>query len=272
MPVGASLEVRDLSFTYPRTEDGHPQGQPRTGSEESVLGSRFSVLDRVSFELPPGGRLAIVGPSGAGKSTLVQLLLRFWEYEQGQIELGGRELRRYRADDVRRMVSVVAQQTHLFNGTIRENLLIARPDAGPDEIVVAARQAELDTFIEGLPLGYDTWIGEQGLRLSGGERQRLAIARAILKDAPILILDEPTASLDAVTERSILRSLGALMTGRTTLLITHRLVGLEQIDEILVLDAGRIVERGRHADLLMLGGRYRRMWERQQAFERESSA
>jgi thiol reductant ABC exporter CydC subunit len=264
LPLHVGIEVRDLTFAYPSTENQ----APRADMEHADLGSGCLVLDRVSFSLPPGQRMAIIGASGAGKSTLIQLLLRFWEYEHGQIWLGGHELRCYRAEDVRQLISVVAQDTHLFNGTIRENLLVARPDARDDELVAAAEQAQFHAFIQGLPQGYNTWIGEQGLRLSGGERQRLALARAALKDAPILILDEPTAHLDAHTEQELLRSLGPLMDRRTTLLITHRLVGLETMDAILVLDRGRIVEQGRHHDLLLLGGHYWRMWERQHAIER----
>jgi ATP-binding cassette subfamily C protein CydC len=257
VPLHAGIEVRELSFVYPSAENQ----EPRTDCSQPVLGSRFLVLDRVSFILPTGGRLALVGPSGAGKSTLVRLLLRFWEYEHGQIYLGGHELRRYRAEDARQMISVVSQDTHLFNGTIRENLLLARPGASAAELDDAAGQAQLLPFIQGLPQGYDTWIGEQGLRLSGGERQRLALARAFLKDAPILILDEPTAHLDPSTARAFLRALGRLVAGRTTLMITHRLADLEVMDQILVLEGGRIVEQGRHHDLLALGGCYWRMWQ-----------
>lgn len=242
-PGDYNLVVEDLRFRY-------SEGEP-------------PALDGVRFTLPQGGRLAVVGPSGGGKSTLVNLLLRFWEYQEGRILLGGDELRRYSQDQVRQVISVVSQHTYLFNDTVRENLLIARPDAGQADLIRAARQAQIHEFIQGLPQGYDTWIGEQGLRLSGGERQRLAIARALLRDAPILILDEATANLDALTERDVMQTIYALMEGRTTLIITHRLVGLAAVDEILVLKGGRVVERGRHHDLLQAKGLYRHMWELQ---------
>jgi thiol reductant ABC exporter CydC subunit len=228
------------------------------------------VLEGISFDLPKSGCLAIVGPSGAGKSTLVNLLLRFWDYEEGSITLGGHDLREYQADDVRCMMGIVPQSTHLFNGTLRDNLLIAKPDATHAELQQAIRRAQLEAFVQSLPQGHDTWIGEQGLRLSGGERQRLAIARALLKDAPILILDEPTANLDPVTEREVMQSIHELMQGRTTLIVTHRLVGLDAADEILVLRAGRVVERGRHRELLEANGVYRRMWETQNQVMRET--
>lgn len=240
---GCALRIRDLRFAY------DPGESP--------------ALDGISFDLPQGRKVAIVGPSGAGKSTLVSLLLRFWDYQEGHIFLGGQELRLYAQEDVRRLFAVVSQQTHLFNATIRENLLLARPEATEAEIVQAAQQAQIHDFVHSLPRGYDTWIGEQGLRLSGGERQRLAIARAILKDAPILILDEPAAHLDALTERAVMRTLQTSMAGRTDLVVSHRLVGLDHLDEILVLRAGRIVERGHHHELIEMGGYYRRMWELQ---------
>ena len=221
------------------------------------------ALDGIDFSLPHGGKMAVVGPSGAGKSTLIEVLLRFWDYEGGQVHLGGRELRAYRQEDLRSLIAFVSQRTHLFNATVRENLLLARPDASEAEVRRAAERAGIHDFVAGLPKGYDTWIGEQGLRLSGGERQRLAIARAILKDAPMLLLDEPAANLDALTERQVLAELRGLMAGRTTLLVTHRLAGLETMDEILVLRQGQIVERGKHQDLLQRGGFYRRMWDLQ---------
>lgn len=241
-PVDNGLTIDDLRFTY---------------------GTEQAVLDGIGFEVGENGRVAIVGPSGAGKSTLINLLLRFFEFEQGKIQLGGHPLQAYQQDDVRNMISVVSQRTHLFNGTIRDNLLIARPKATDGELITAAQQAQIHEFIKSLPDGYGTWIGEQGLRLSGGERQRLAIARAILKDTPILILDEATANLDAITERKVLQAIESLMANRTTLMITHRLTGLESVDEILVLHEGRIVERGTHDTLLQQGGLYRHMWNLQ---------
>jgi len=242
-PARFVLQVQDLHFSYAADEP--------------------PVLDGVSFEMSPGRLVAVVGPSGAGKSTLAHLLLRFWEYREGQILLDGRELSEYDAETVRSMITAVTQHTHLFNASIRDNLLLARPGATEREIIQAAEQAQLHDFIESLPHGYNTWIGEEGLRLSGGQRQRLALARAILKDAPILILDEPTANLDSLTEREVVASLRAQMAGRATLLITHRLVGLEAADDILVLRAGRVAERGRHVDLIQMGGLYRRMWDLQ---------
>jgi len=237
------LRLKDVSFCY---EAGGP-----------------AALDGISFSLPQGGSLAVVGPSGAGKSTLVNLLLRFWEYDAGEITLGGHELRAFQGQALRHVMSVVSQHTHLFNATVRDNLLLARPDASQADLERAARRAQVHDFVESLPQGYDTYIGEQGVKLSGGQRQRLAIARALLKDAPILILDEPTANLDSLTEREVMGAIQSLMAGRTTLIISHRLVGLEAVDEILVLRAGKIVERGSHHDLWQMGGFYRRVWELQ---------
>jgi ATP-binding cassette subfamily C protein CydC len=220
-------------------------------------------LDRVSFSLREGQTLAIVGPSGAGKSSIANVLLGFWDYQEGQVRLGGHELRQYSPEQLHRMTAVVTQKTHLFNTTIKENLSIARPGASLEEIIHAARQAQIHDFIESLPQGYNTRIGEQGLNLSGGERQRLALARAILKDAPVLILDEPTANLDPETEREVLDAIHALAQNRTTIIITHRLVGLDRANEILVLKEGQVAERGTERQLLEREGLYWRMWQAQ---------
>ncbi|MCL4514679.1 MAG: thiol reductant ABC exporter subunit CydC [Firmicutes bacterium] len=242
-PRGYNLQVDGLSFRY-------AQGEPW-------------ALRGLDLALPEGGRVAIVGPSGAGKSTLVNLLLRFWDYEHGSIRLGGHELKKYRQEDLRRLFGVVAQHTHLFNATVRENLLLARPESGEDEMIQAARDARIHDFIQSLPQGYDTYVGEGGFKLSGGQRQRLAIARALLKNSPILVLDEPTAGLDPVTEQEVMKAIHRLMEGRTTLVITHRLAGLEIMDGILVLKAGRVMERGRQETLLEQRGLYRKMWDLQ---------
>jgi len=205
--------------------------------------------------------LVIEGNIGAGKTTLVSLLLRFWEYKIGAIHFAGQDIRRYLQDDWRRCMAIVPQNVFLFNATIRENLLLACPQASLDKLEHAAAASNILDFIYTLPQGWDTWVGEAGLRLSAGECQRLAIARALLRDAPLLILDEPTANLDSINEREILHTLLTRMEGRTTLLITHRMVGMEAMDEILVMRQGRIVERGQHHELLAAGSYYRQMWE-----------
>ena len=237
----ASLQVSRLTFSYPT--------QPTP------------ALQDVTFNISEGKSVAIVGPSGAGKSTIANLLFRFWEYETGEIRLGGESLKSLDQDEVRKRIALVAQNSYFFNTTIRENLRIARPKVSDEEMESAARAAQIHDFVMNLPKGYDTVIGEQGVRLSVGERQRLAIARALLKDAPILILDEPTANLDPLTEKQILVTLDQLLPGKTCIWITHRLAGLENMCEILVMQNGRIVERGTHHDLLGHFGLYRRLWE-----------
>ncbi len=244
LPTGNALEVRGLRFRYAAGE--------------------APALDGVELRVEEGQCAALVGPSGAGKSTLINLLLRFWEFSEGEITLGGKDIRQFSQEELRGRMGVISQSTYLFDGTLRENLLLARPAASQEEIERAVRAAQLHETVAGLPQGYDTWIGEHGLRLSGGERQRLAIARAVLKDAPILLLDEPTSHLDALTEQAILRNLLALLPGRTALMVTHRLVGLEAMQAVYVMQNGRIVEGGTHTGLLNAGGLYRRMWESQQ--------
>ncbi len=219
------------------------------------------VLEEISFRVEPGSRVAIVGPSGAGKSTLANLALRFWDPAEGTIRLGGHDLRDYAQEDLRGAIGIVAQDTHLFNETLRGNLLLAKPAATDSELWTILEKARMAGFVSRLPQGLDTPIGEQGLRLSGGERQRLAVARALLKDAPLLILDEPTANLDPATERELLDELYDLTPGRSTLAITHRLVHMERMDEILVLEDGSIAERGTHEELLRANGLYKQMVE-----------
>jgi thiol reductant ABC exporter CydC subunit len=222
------------------------------------------VLSDISFDLRQNHRVAIVGPSGAGKSTLVRLAVRFWDPVSGTIRLNGQDIRGYSLHGLRDMIAVVAQDTYIFNDTLHANLLLARSGASETEVEAAVEQAQLTQFVRQLPQGLKTRVGEQGLQLSGGERQRLAIARAFLKNASILILDEVTANLDPSTERALLGAVDELARGRSTLHITHRLLGMERMNEILVLERGSIVERGTHQELLAMEGLYRQLFEVQQ--------
>jgi ATP-binding cassette, subfamily B, bacterial len=224
---------------------------------------RERTLKGISFEARPGEVVGIVGPTGAGKSTLVSLLLRFYDPSGGRILLDGRDLRDIELTSLREQVSIVLQDPLLFSGTIAENIRYGRPEAGMHEVAAAAVAANAHEFITALPDGYDTRIGERGVGLSGGERQRIAVARAFLKDAPILVLDEPTSSIDSRTESVILDALGRLMTGRTTLMIAHRLSTIRNPDRILVLEKGRIVEHGSVRELLARDGLYRQLWDAQ---------
>jgi ATP-binding cassette, subfamily C, bacterial CydCD len=248
-PDDLGIELRNLSFQYPAWEQ-EPSNNP----------TEFTLKD-ISFSLPQGKHLALIGPSGVGKTTLVNILLRFWEYQTGSILLGGHELRDYRQDDIRERIAYISQNTYLFCATLKDNLLIAHPGASLEDLHQAVKSAQLEEFIESLPSGYDTWIGEHGLRLSAGERQRLALARAFLKRSPILILDEPTSNLDPANEHALLDSIHRISEGKSMIYITQNMVGLEAMDEILVLQDGQIVERGSHNKLLTNQGKYRQMWD-----------
>ncbi|MGE5136875.1 MAG: thiol reductant ABC exporter subunit CydC [Gemmatimonadota bacterium] len=251
--------VRDPPGPLPR-----PAGPVTAGLRGAVVRYRPGeplALDGVDLDLPPGRRVALVGPSGAGKSTVAAVLLRFCELAGGSATLGGAGLDRYRAGDVRAVIGGCPQDPHVFDATLRENVLLARPAASPGELDAAAGRAGLLPRVRSLPLGWDTPVGARGASLSGGERQRIALARALLADPAILILDEPTAHLDPAARRALTADLLAVTRGRTVLLITHELDGLDQVDEIAVLVAGKVVQRGTHRELLRAGGWYRRMWE-----------
>jgi len=221
------------------------------------------VLKGVSFRVPAGKTVAVVGPSGAGKSTLSRILYRFYDIQSGRVTIDGRDIRDVTQDSLRAAIGIVPQDTVLFNDTIRYNIGYGRIGAEGDEVLEAARLAQIDPFIRHLPGGYESMVGERGLKLSGGEKQRVAIARTLLKNPPILILDEATSALDTHTEREIQSSLKLVSENRTTLVIAHRLSTVIDADEILVLDHGRIVERGRHGELVARGGAYASMWNRQ---------
>jgi ATP-binding cassette subfamily B protein len=218
------------------------------------------ILQGVSFTVPAGRTVAVVGASGAGKSTLARLLYRFYDVQAGRITIAGQDIRQVTQDSVRRAIGIVPQDTVLFNDTVAYNIAYGRPGATQAEVEAAARAARIHDFIQSTPQGYATKVGERGLKLSGGEKQRVAIARTLLKNPPILIFDEATSALDSHTERAIQQELASVAQGKTTLVIAHRLSTVVDAHEILVMDAGRIVERGTHAALLAQGGRYAQMW------------
>ena len=228
-------------------------------------GADRRILKGVSFTVPAGKTVALVGPSGAGKSTISRLLFRFYDSDAGAVLIDGQNVRDVTQKSLRAAIGIVPQDTVLFNDTIGYNIAYGRPGAGAEEVKDAARLAQIERFIESLPQGYDTRVGERGLKLSGGEKQRVAIARTILKDPPILLLDEATSALDTHTERDIQAALKTISEGRTTLIIAHRLSTIIEADEILVLKAGEIVERGPHQALVDQGGLYADMWAKQQA-------
>ena len=257
-----TVRLRGVRARWPGDEPGdEPADEP--GDEPD----RPAAVDGVDLDLTAGRRVAVVGASGAGKTTLAAVLLRFVDLTGGTYELGGVDVRRLSGDDVRRVVGLCAQDAHVFDSTVRENLRLARPGADEPALRAALRDARLLDWVDGLPAGLDTFVGERGTLMSAGQRQRLALARVLLAGFPVLVLDEPAANLDPPTADALTRDLLDASAGRTTLLITHRLAGLEQVDEVVVLDAGRVVERGSHRELVRAGGRYRALWDLERAAE-----
>jgi ATP-binding cassette subfamily B protein/subfamily B ATP-binding cassette protein MsbA len=238
-PLNASLSLQDVSFSY---DDGDV------------------VLQDIDLEIPASEIVALVGPTGVGKSTLVGLIPRFYDVQEGAIKLNGVDIRELDVEALRKKISIVLQDVFLFHGTVRDNILFGRPDANDEEIINAAVVANAHDFIAALPQGYDTIIGERGVKLSGGQRQRISIARAVLKDSPILILDEATSSVDTETELLIQQALERLMKGRTTIIIAHRLSTVRNADKIVVLEGKNIVEQGPHEELIRKDGLYKRLY------------
>jgi ATP-binding cassette subfamily B protein len=264
--IGQTPEVRDDATAKPLRQPG---GGVNFQNVSFGYDARRPILKDISFEVSPGSKVALVGPSGAGKSTIARLMFRFYDVSDGAIRVGGEDIRRVTQASLRAAIGVVPQDTVLFNDTVYYNIAYGRPEATRDEVEDAARLAQLDSFIANLPDGYETRVGERGLKLSGGEKQRVAIARVILKRPRILIFDEATSALDSRTEQGIQESLRDLALGHTSLVIAHRLSTITDADEILVLDQGYVVERGDHGELLRRGGLYAEMWARQQAARSE---
>ncbi|MDH1380518.1 ABC transporter ATP-binding protein/permease [Comamonas aquatica] len=251
-------EVADAPGAVPLQLQGQPE--LRFDDVQFTYDPARPILQGVSFTVPAGRTVAVVGASGAGKSTLARLLYRFYDVQAGRITIAGQDIRQVTQDSVRRAIGIVPQDTVLFNDTVAYNIAYGRPGATQAEVEAAARAARIHDFIQSTPQGYATKVGERGLKLSGGEKQRVAIARTLLKNPPILIFDEATSALDSHTERAIQQELSSAAQGKTTLVIAHRLSTVVDAHEILVMDAGRIVERGTHAALLAQGGRYAQMW------------
>ncbi|WBU41334.1 MULTISPECIES: ABCB family ABC transporter ATP-binding protein/permease [Marinobacter] len=262
--LGDQPAIQDAADAKPLTVDN---GEVRFEHIHFSYRPDRPILQDVNFTIPAGHTVAVVGASGAGKSTLARLLFRFYEVDNGSIRIDGQDIRTVTQDSLRSAIGVVPQDTVLFNDTLYSNLAYGRPEATEEEVYRAARMAHLENFIHSLPEGYDTKVGERGLKLSGGEKQRVAIARVILKNPPLLILDEATSSLDSLSEQAILGALKEVSRQRTTLVIAHRLSTIRDANTILVMDGGRIVESGSHNELLAFGGHYANLWEQQHRSE-----
>ncbi|RUT31436.1 ABC transporter ATP-binding protein [Arsenicitalea aurantiaca] len=258
----------DLVDAPDATELQVTEGAIRFENVHFHYGRPGGIISGLDLSIAPGERVGLIGRSGAGKSTLVNLLLRFYDLEQGRITIDGQDIARVTQDSLRRNIGVVTQDTALLHRSVRANIVFGRPDATDEEMTTAAEMAEADSFIETLAdpkgrTGYDAHVGERGVKLSGGQRQRVAIARVLLKDAPILVLDEATSALDSEVEAAIQSQLESLMVGKTVIAIAHRLSTIAAMDRLIVLDKGRIVEEGTHAQLVALGGHYAQLWSRQ---------
>jgi ATP-binding cassette subfamily B multidrug efflux pump len=256
--VRGEIVFEELRFHYGRTISAVEAGRP----------APHAVLEGFSLTVRPGEKIGLIGRSGAGKSTVVNLLLRFFDIEAGRIMIDGQDIAEVSQESLRAQISVVTQDTSLLHRSIRDNIRYGRPDSGDAEVIEAARLAHADEFIRDLVdwrerRGYDAQVGERGVKLSGGQRQRIAIARVILRNAPILVLDEATSALDSEVEAAIQSSLGTLMAGKTAIVIAHRLSTIARMDRLVVLDRGRIAEQGTHDELLRRNGLYAALWQRQ---------
>lgn len=274
--IKQALTDLDKMFTLlekNREIDDQPNAQPLQVSAGHVRFEHVSfaydparpILHDVTFDIPPGKTVAVVGPSGAGKSTLARLLYRFYDIQSGSISIDGQDIRSVTQASLRAAIGIVPQDTVLFNDTVEYNIAYGRPGASREEVEGAAKAAHIHNFISATPLGYDTMVGERGLKLSGGEKQRVAIARTLLKNPPLLIFDEATSALDSANERAIQAELRSVSQGKTALVIAHRLSTVVDAHQIVVLESGRVIERGAHAELMALGGRYAQMWRLQQS-------